>query len=132
MDVEARAATRELLGGAPRRTASTVLLTSHDLADVERLADRLAILDRGRIVALGAPQELDGGAARRSSGSGSPTPLSEPDRVDLREPAARTATGAAGASRDDGGRGPLPRRRARRRRRRSSPRSPPGAASAAR
>ena len=52
MDVEGRAATRELLR-ALRGDGVTVLLTSHDLADVEQTADRLAILDRGRIVALG-------------------------------------------------------------------------------
>ena len=57
MDVEARAATRGLLGRL-RDEGVTILLTSHDLADVERLADRLAIIDRGRIVGLGGPQEL--------------------------------------------------------------------------
>jgi ABC-2 type transport system ATP-binding protein len=57
MDVEARAATRGLLGRL-RDAGVTILLTSHDLADVERLADRLAIIDRGRIVASGRPEEL--------------------------------------------------------------------------
>jgi ABC-2 type transport system ATP-binding protein len=57
MDVEARATVRELLVGL-RTAGVTVVLTSHDLADVERLADRIAILDRGRIVALGSPDEL--------------------------------------------------------------------------
>ena len=59
MDVEGRAATRELLG-ALRGDGVTVLLTSHDLGDVERVADRIAILDRGRIVGLGTPDELAG------------------------------------------------------------------------
>jgi ABC-2 type transport system ATP-binding protein len=57
MDVEARAAVRELLGGL-RADGVTILLTSHELTDVERVADRIAIIDRGRLVALGAPAEL--------------------------------------------------------------------------
>ena len=59
MDVEARAATRALLAGL-RDDGVTILLTSHDLGEVERVADRIAILDRGRIVAEGAPNDLAG------------------------------------------------------------------------
>ena len=63
MDVEARATTRELLTEL-RDEGVAVILTSHDLADVERVADRIAILDRGRIVALGRADELrDAGPA---------------------------------------------------------------------
>ncbi len=63
MDVEARATTRELLSGL-RDVGVAIVLTSHDLADVERVADRIAILDRGRIVALGRADELrDAGPA---------------------------------------------------------------------
>jgi ABC-2 type transport system ATP-binding protein len=57
MDPEARRATRELVAGL-RDQGRTILLTTHDLGDVERLADRVAILDRGRIVADAPPEEL--------------------------------------------------------------------------
>jgi ABC-2 type transport system ATP-binding protein len=57
MDVEGRTATRALLGQL-RNEGVTILMTSHDLTDVERVADRLAIIDRGRLVAMGAPLEL--------------------------------------------------------------------------
>jgi ABC-2 type transport system ATP-binding protein len=36
----------------------TVLLTSHDLGDVEKVADRIGIIDRGRLVGLGSPVDL--------------------------------------------------------------------------
>ena len=57
MDVEARAGVRRLLGGL-RDEGIAILLTSHDLTDVERIADRIAIIDRGRLVALGTAAEL--------------------------------------------------------------------------
>jgi ABC-2 type transport system ATP-binding protein len=37
---------------------ATVLLTTHDLTEAERLCDRLAILDRGRLVVEGTAEEL--------------------------------------------------------------------------
>jgi ABC-2 type transport system ATP-binding protein len=61
MDVEARAATRELLGRL-RDDGVAILVTSHDLVDIERLADRIAIIDRGRLVAFGSPAQLTAGA----------------------------------------------------------------------
>src|SRR5262245_14647654 len=39
----------------------TLLLTTHYLEEADRLAARLAIVDRGRIVAEGTPDELKGG-----------------------------------------------------------------------
>jgi ABC-2 type transport system ATP-binding protein len=62
MDVEARAQTRALLGRL-RGEGVTILLTSHDLGDVERLADQIAIIDRGRIVAAGSPAALSAEAS---------------------------------------------------------------------
>jgi ABC-2 type transport system ATP-binding protein len=64
MDVEARGATRAIIGGL-RDEGVTVLLTSHDLTDVEKLADRIAIIDRGRLVAIGSPSELSLAASPR-------------------------------------------------------------------
>jgi ABC-2 type transport system ATP-binding protein len=61
MDVEARASTRGLIGRL-RHEGVTVLLTSHDLGDVEKVADRIAIIDRGRLVAIGTPTELTQGS----------------------------------------------------------------------
>ena len=38
----------------------TILLTTHYLEEADRLAGRLAIVDRGRVVAQGSPDELKG------------------------------------------------------------------------
>jgi ABC-2 type transport system ATP-binding protein len=44
--------------GAFRQRGGTVLLTTHYMEEAERLCDRVAIVDRGRIIAEGAPREL--------------------------------------------------------------------------
>jgi len=62
MDPAARAASRDLIRDL-RADGVTILLTTHDLVDVERLADRVAILAGGRLVALGTPAELVAGTA---------------------------------------------------------------------
>ena len=64
MDPEGRAATRAIVA-ALRDSGVGILLTSHDLTDVERMADQVCILDRGRIVAAGSPGELAAGARPR-------------------------------------------------------------------
>jgi ABC-2 type transport system ATP-binding protein len=103
MDVEGRAATRELLGKL-RADGVTVLLTSHDLGDVEKVADRIAILDRGRIVAIGSPNELagggDGAAVRFRLGAR----LADAERAEL-EARLRSVDGQAAARLDDEGSG---------------------------
>ncbi len=57
MDPQARLATWEIVREL-RDDGTTVILTTHLLDEAERLADRVVIIDHGRLVALGTPQEL--------------------------------------------------------------------------
>src|SRR4051794_35734304 len=41
-----------------RQTGGTVLLTTHYMEEAERLCDRIAIIDHGKLIALGSPAEL--------------------------------------------------------------------------
>jgi ABC-2 type transport system ATP-binding protein len=41
-----------------RRDGCTVFLCTHNLTEAERLCDRVAVLDHGRLAALGSPREL--------------------------------------------------------------------------
>src|SRR5208282_5931700 len=41
-----------------RRGKKTVLLTTHYIEEAERLCDRVAIVDQGRVIAQGTPREL--------------------------------------------------------------------------
>jgi ABC-2 type transport system ATP-binding protein len=59
LDPEARAAMWEEIDRLAR-DGLTILLTTHYLEEADRLADRLAIVDRGRVVATGTPDELKG------------------------------------------------------------------------
>jgi ABC-2 type transport system ATP-binding protein len=43
---------------AIRQEGRAVLLATHDMAEAERLCDRIAVIAQGRIVATGAPREL--------------------------------------------------------------------------
>jgi ABC-2 type transport system ATP-binding protein len=64
MDPEAKRDTRGLIAGL-RDEGRAILLTTHDLADVERLAHRVAILHHGRIVADGSVAEITGAGEAR-------------------------------------------------------------------
>jgi ABC-2 type transport system ATP-binding protein len=41
-----------------KRDKKTVLLTTHYIEEAERLCDRVAIVDQGRVIALGTPRDL--------------------------------------------------------------------------
>jgi ABC-2 type transport system ATP-binding protein len=50
-----------------RREKKTILMTTHYIEEAERLCDRVAIVDHGKVIALGTPRELkahSGGATR--------------------------------------------------------------------
>ena len=50
LDVVAKARVREFLASVNREHGTTVLLTTHDLGDIERLCRRLIVLDRGHVI----------------------------------------------------------------------------------
>jgi ABC-2 type transport system ATP-binding protein len=57
MDPEARAATRAVIG-EQRASGVAILLTSHDLGEVERMADHVFVLRDGHVLASGSPADL--------------------------------------------------------------------------
>ena len=64
LDPAARATTRQLIGGLRDRGAA-ILLTTHDLADVEHMADRVILIDHGRALVRGTPSQLAAGGQAR-------------------------------------------------------------------
>jgi ABC-2 type transport system ATP-binding protein len=57
LDPQARRAIWDLVRGI-RHRGKTVFMTTHLMEEAERLCDRVAIIDRGRIIDIGAPAEL--------------------------------------------------------------------------
>ena len=64
LDPQSRHAMWDLVRGA-RNRGKTIILTTHFMEEAERLCDRVAIIDHGRMVALDTPERLI-----RSLGSG--------------------------------------------------------------
>ena len=57
-DPQARRSFHDLLLRLAEQGETTILLTTHDLHEAEKLADRILILDAGRIIANGTAEEL--------------------------------------------------------------------------
>ena len=64
LDVEARLSLHEHIRNL-KSQGKTIVLASHDMAEVEALCDRIAILNSGKIVFCGTPSELTDKVGRR-------------------------------------------------------------------
>ncbi|WP_217994686.1 ABC transporter ATP-binding protein [Alicyclobacillus kakegawensis] len=58
LDPKSRRDVQDFVEEIKARRETTIILTTHDMAEAERLCDRVAILDAGRLVALDTPQAL--------------------------------------------------------------------------
>jgi ABC-2 type transport system ATP-binding protein len=58
LDVVAKEAIREFIGTVNRDRGTTVILTTHDLADVERLSRRIILIDEGTVIYDGSLERL--------------------------------------------------------------------------
>jgi ABC-2 type transport system ATP-binding protein len=78
-----------------KREKKTIVMTTHYIEEAERLCDRVAIVDHGKVVALGTPRELK---SRAGSATRIEVRLSKPET----DAALRSLEGAADARVVDG------------------------------
>jgi ABC-2 type transport system ATP-binding protein len=57
LDPQARRHLWDLVDGL-KKAGRTIILTTHYMEEAERLCDRVAVMDHGKIIALGTPQQL--------------------------------------------------------------------------
>ncbi len=70
LDPVAAAALREDLAALARQEGVTVFLTTHNLAEAEKLCQAVAVISAGRLLAVGHPDELRARAGLRAEISG--------------------------------------------------------------
>ena len=83
LDVVSKQAVRAFLAALGAAGDTTIVLTTHDLADIERLCRRLVVIDQGRLVHDGSLDDLH---ARYGSRRRLVVDLDEPLAVDLALP----------------------------------------------
>jgi len=93
LDVSVKARFREFIRYMHRERGLTVMLTSHDLGDIEELCDRMVMIDQGKIVYDGALNEV---TARFGWERAVHLTLTEPDETAL-EAASRALGDRPGA-----------------------------------
>ncbi|MBI2537740.1 MAG: ABC transporter ATP-binding protein [Gemmatimonadetes bacterium] len=80
-----------------RGGGGTILLTTHYMEEAERLCDRVAVMDHGRVIALGTPRQLIA-----SLGAEHVVEFALADGALLDDPVLRALPGVAAVRRDDG------------------------------
>jgi ABC-2 type transport system ATP-binding protein len=85
LDVSAKAVIRELLRAESNRQGVTLLLTSHDTGDIERVCDRVIVIHRGRLLWDGTLADL----RRRYLTAKRITLWTEAERLDVGMPGVR-------------------------------------------
>ena len=109
LDPESRSAMWSEVRRLSEAEALTILLTTHYLEEVDRLAQAMVIVDKGRVVAEGTPDELK----RRLQGDAIRVHLADPaqsaaaretaERLGLREPVVLEAGRVLTARAENGG-----------------------------
>jgi len=64
LDAPSAAALREDIVSLARKEGTTVFLTTHNLAEAERICDLVGVINHGKLVAIGSPEELRAQASR--------------------------------------------------------------------
>jgi ABC-2 type transport system ATP-binding protein len=98
LDPESKRLVYELLRAETAGRGTAVLLSTHDFAEAQQLADRVAIMDQGRIVACDSPETLLG---RRKSRAMIELDVAGAD-AGLRDRARAALSGFAPSARSDG------------------------------
>jgi len=58
LDPRAKREVQRLIEDMKHKMKATILLTTHDMEEAEKLCDYVAIIHRGRIIVKGRPEEL--------------------------------------------------------------------------
>jgi ABC-2 type transport system ATP-binding protein len=105
VDPEGRLAIRAVVADL-RAQGVCVLLTTHELAEAEKMADRIVILSRGRVVLDGAPAELTAATGTTGLVFGAPAGLDTASLAAALGAGARVSEDTAGRYRVTGVSGP--------------------------
>ncbi len=65
LDVDAKARIRDFIAELNRNEGTTVLLTTHDMVDIEELCPRVIVIDRGHILFDGSQEQIRSRFGRR-------------------------------------------------------------------